>query len=309
MQSKRFLYIKSIGIGIGMATFFWLPALYERRFVLFDSIRVADSLSYFIRLDQWPLLGIGFISSLVLLFFAKHKITVFEKTSAVVTLCSAALALPISMFVWKLIPQLSFYVQFPYRFLSLASFIGAFTVSSMLSFVPNKIKGIVVFILTCSLVYIVLVSQSAIVYVDHGEGYYSTNEATTTVKNEYMPRWVQTIQTIRAAQKVEVLSGDAEFFSSQDTVQRIDGIIDAKAESLISINTIYYPGWGVALNGVLTPIEYKNPYGVMHITVPKGKHRLEASFRETGFRLVADIISLGFIILYIEWMIRMKFKP
>ena len=213
------------------------------------------------------------------------------------------------MFVWKLIPQLSFYVQFPYRFLSLASFIGAFTVSSMLSFVPNKIKGIVVFILTCSLVYIVLVSQSAIVYVDHGEGYYSTNEATTTVKNEYMPRWVQTIQTIRAAQKVEVLSGDAEFFSSQDTVQRIDGIIDAKAESLISINTIYYPGWGVALNGVLTPIEYKNPYGVMHITVPKGKHRLEASFRETGFRLVADIISLGFIILYIEWMIRMKFKP
>lgn len=309
MQNKRFLYIKSIAIGIGMATFFWLPALLERRFVLFDSVRVADSFSYFIQLHQWPLLGVGFIGSLVLLFFAKHKVTVFEKTSAVITLCSVALALPISTFIWKLIPQLSFYVQFPFRFLSVASFIGAFTVSSTLSVVPKKIKGVVVFILTGLLVYIALLSQSAIVYVDHGEGYYSTNEATTTVMNEYMPLWVQTIQTTRAAQKVEVLSGDAEFFSEKETVQRIDGIIDAKAESLISINTIYYPGWGVALNGVLTPIEYNNPNGVMHITVPKGKYRLEASFRETGFRLVTDIISLGFIILYFEWMIRMKFKP
>ena len=117
-----------------------------------------------------------------------------------------------------------------------------------------------------------------------------------------MPRWVQVIQTTRASKKVEVHSGDATYFSGKETPQYIDGIVEARSDSIVQINTIYYPGWGVTIDGKLIAIDYTNTHGVMRVNVSAGSHRLEASFRETGFRLITDIISFAFGVMYLVWI-------
>lgn len=308
-HAKSWMYIKAMILGMGMATFFWLPALYEKRFIIFDSVSISQPSSYFITSLNWSLLGIGFVAALLVLVFHTSKFTMFEKTTAMIALIAAWLSLPFSAFFWKWIPTLSSFVQFPYRFLSIVSMIGAFSVSAVLSVIPKKYTVICSLVLISIVVSITIRTQQSIDYVDRVEGYYSTNEGTTTVKNEFMPRWVQVVQTTRPRQKIEVLSGDATFFSVKETAQRIEGVLDVKAESVIQINTIYYPGWGVTLNGILTPLEHTNPYGLMRFAVEKGRYKLEASFRETGFRLLTDFVSLTSGVLYIVWMYSLRFRP
>ena len=46
--------------------------------------------------------------------------------------------------------------------------------------------------------------------VDRGEGFYATNEATTTVKDEYMPIWVQEKPKARFEKKAMIVSGEGE---------------------------------------------------------------------------------------------------
>ena len=305
-QVKPWTYIRGMILGVGMATFFWLPALFERRFVIFDQVSVADSFSYFVGFPNIYLLGVAVFAALAILVRTHKREIHVEKISAMIVLIASVLALPISRVVWVMIPFLSSLMQFPYRFLSLSCMVGAIAVAYCMSQVPKGHKVILLVLIFGLLGYQIVYKQLSIAYVDRVEGYYSTNEGTTTVKNEYMPRWVQVIQTARAIKKVEVLSGDATYFSGKETPQRIDGIIEAQSESLVQINTVYYPGWGVAIDGQLTTVDYKNPNGVMRIIVPTGRHRLEASFRETGFRLITDIVSFAFGIFYLIWVITLK---
>ena len=308
LSTRRWVYFRGMVIGVGMSTFFWLPALYERRYVLFDSVSISDPYAYFMTLLNWQLLGVGAVASFLVLVSRAHKFTVFEKCAAVITLVSVIFSLSLSRIIWQWVPMLASFIQFPFRLLSVVSFVGAFSVSSLLQELTKKNRVALVFALFCVLFYTTVRYQQSIYYVDRTEGYYSTNEGTTTVKNEFMPRWVQTLQTTRANQKVEVLSGDAVFTSIKETSQRIDGLLEVEAKSTIQINTIYYPGWGVTLNGVLIPVEYDNPYGLMHLTVPKGSYKFEASFRETGFRLITDVVSLIFGIIYLTGMIRSRLR-
>lgn len=303
-QTKVWEYIKGMLIGVGMATFFWLPALYERRYIIFDSVSVSDPYSYFVTYGNWPLLGVGLLAAMFVFISRAKKIALFEKVSAGITLFAVFLSLSISAFIWKSLPLLTSFIQFPFRFLSVASMIGAFSIAVFLSSLKKTSRVIAFSFLVVVLIYSTAQQQRFISYTDHVEGYYSTNEGTTTVRNEFMPRWVQVVPLKRANQKITVLSGDATFYSGKETPQRLDGILDVKQPSLIQINTIYYPGWGVTLNGILTPVDYINQYGLMQFGVEKGRYRLEVSFRETGFRLITDIISFAFGGIYILWMIK-----
>ncbi|MEK7577155.1 MAG: hypothetical protein AAB492_00870 [Patescibacteria group bacterium] len=302
LQPKPWVFIKGMIIGVGMATFFWLPALFERRFVIFDRVSVADTFTYFITVKNWWLLGVGVLAALYILFIRRAKFTAFERACAIIVLLASILSLPISAVLWSSVPSLSSFIQFPYRFLSVSTMIGAVGISAAMSLVQKKSRIYIFIIMLIALGGYTLFQQTKIRYSDRIEGYYSTNEGTTTVKNEYMPRWVQVIQTTRASKKVEVHSGDATYFSGKETPQYIDGIVEARSDSIVQINTIYYPGWGVTIDGKLTPIDYTNTHGVMRVNVSAGSRKLEASFRETGFRLITDIISFAFGVMYLVWI-------
>jgi hypothetical protein len=89
--------------------------------------------------------------------------------------------------------------------------------------------------------------------------------------------------------------------------QTIDMIVRASEDSVLQINMVYYPGWGISVDGQPTEIDYKNRQGIMHVAVPQGTHHVVAGFRETISRFLADNISLGFFVWYIILLI-IKYK-
>lgn len=288
-------------IGIGAAAFFWIPALLEKGLVRFDATVISDPARYFIGTQNAVLLGFSTVIALAVLLGIRKKYSPKDTAIMVFTVIGILMSVAVSMPVWNLaiVGQL---VQFPYRFLVLPVLFGPWIVAMTL----DRLKGWHVVVL--GIIFALIWIQGAgnelqrISFVNRNAGYYTTNEATTNVANEYMPKWVSDIPLSRPVETLEVIDGDVSFRSRTFAGEHIRVNFEASTESIVQINKIYYPGWGVTIDGRLTPIAYNNALGVMRIRVPQGHHIMEASFRETPTRLAADIVSLCFGIVYLVWL-------
>ncbi|MCX6792162.1 MAG: hypothetical protein NT149_03950, partial [Candidatus Gottesmanbacteria bacterium] len=193
-------------LGIGMVTFFWFPALYERKYVLFDAVQVANPAAYFITGPRVALLGFsGIVAACIAIFIRKPPMR--EKTFFVyLFIFTLFVVLPTGAFLWRS-NFLAHIFQYPFRFLSLNVVIGCWLVGYVLHYLRMFFR--VPFIVLCIAfgAWSTVLALKTVQYINLPEGYYTTNEATTTIQNEYMPRWVSQLPTQRAYQKLIFYQG------------------------------------------------------------------------------------------------------
>lgn len=283
-----FEFIVPVLLGLGMSGFFWLPALFETKFVHFDQVLVSNPVSYFVTSNRLVVSSIVSIVAAVLMLFRKQ--TRDTRFFIFVTATSFLLASSLSAPLWN-VEVLTKLIQFPYRFLAVSIVLGSWVVAGGVE--VNK-KRLAQLVLLFGLVWVVTVWQRLenIEYVQRPEGFYTTNEGTTTVADEYMPRWVRVKADSRPATKFEFLKGHGVIVPTTSSTQRLEADIITEDTSTVQINTIYYPGWGITIDGIRVPVRFENPRGVMQIEVPAGNHRLIGEFRETPGRFVADALSV-----------------
>ena len=304
VHPQRLAMIISAAWGVGMSMFFWLPALVEKRFVRFDTTIVSNPSYYFINVENAVLLGVGVIISLAIILGFFKKLTKLDKVMTLLALLGTLLSVAISAPFWS-IPLLGKLVQFPYRFLVLSVLFGPWVVALASEKVrgwQQKLFGVILLIVFS---HGTITQLTDIRFVERSEGYYTTNEATTNVANEYMPLWVTDIPLSRPVETLEVIDGDVEILHRTLLGEYIKVDVDAKMDSVVQINKIYYPGWGITLDNKLMPINYQNPLGVMRVEVPAGTHTLVAIFRETPLRLFADVASILCVIGYFIFVKRL----
>jgi hypothetical protein len=238
----------------------------------------------------------GIIAAAVALFTGKHLKR--EKSFFLVSfLITLFMVLPVSALIWRS-SLLAHIIQFPYRVLSVTIFIGCWLAAYVLEY-QHSIPRFLLIVLFIGLgAWSVVPSLQKVQYTDLPEGYYTTNEATTTVQDEYMPRWVSQKPTQHAYQKLIFYQGAGTFDVKKLSSQSIDVVVTVQEDSIVQINTVYYPGWGVTVDDAPVLIDYKNAQGLIRVPVPQGTHRLVAGFRETISRFLADNISLGFLIWF-----------
>ncbi|MFZ5535505.1 MAG: hypothetical protein ACOY3M_05155 [Patescibacteria group bacterium] len=293
----RGMFLTAGAIGVGFASFFWIPALLEKHLVRFDAVVISDPSSYFITPLNAGLIGLGTVVALAVFLGLRKKITRFESVAFFWAIAGIILALPITAPVWN-ISAFSVLFQFPYRALLLPVLFGPWIIAAVFEHLSGWRRvalSAVLFSVWLSTASVLLGEVSP---VRRDTGYYVTNEATTTVANEYMPRWVHDIPVNRPVETLEVINGDALLSTRTFSGEKITFTAEAKESSTIQINKIYYPGWGITVDNRLTPIDYANRLGVMRIEIPKGTHVVSADFRETPFRLAADLISILSFICY-----------
>jgi hypothetical protein len=285
--------------AIGIAAFFWIPALLEKRFVLFDSVGVSNPLHYFpasfdllVKNAPVAIIGIG------LLFVIPKKYHKERVLFTALVVGGAFFISELSAFLWSLKP-LQLFIQFPYRLFLFWLVAGSW----LISYIADSYKKLGVFI---AVICILWFGYNATGYahvesIEHPEGYFSTNEATTTVANEYMPRWVSVIPSRRADKRIEILTGNAEITPIEVNTNRVHVSIDASENSLLQINSLFYPGWGAMVDDKPVTIAYNNDLGVMQIPILEGTHTLFMEFRETKSRFLADMISLFSILFFLGY--------
>jgi len=307
---RRITNLIDIAFGIAMASFFWIPAIFEQRFVKFNENIISSPKAYFDISAFIVASYAGMAVPFVILIERAKKIPLYPILYfSILFLFAISVATKVSGPIWN-IALLGTIIQFPFRILFVTWFVVPYLLAATLNGSPKRRAiGTVCAVLLPMVLFAgqYLLKTNSLV---REEGYYSTNEASTTVKDEYMPKWVRVPSSAHAFQRYVVFKGNAQFEEKTVTSQRVDMIVHAKEDSVIQINTVFYPGWGAQLDGRPVPIEYDNEYGVMRIFVPTGSHRLFVEFRETVFRFTAGVVSAisGIVWIVYVWGIGIRRK-
>lgn len=283
-QSKRTVE-SSVGgfliflLSLGLSAFFWLPALFDIQFIR-DSIQVSDYSVYFLTWNSfWNLVGpvslFVFVMDLIFYIKLKNPTILFF---LLLSLSSVFIATSLSNVVWQALP-LPKLVQFPWRFLSLTMLSGSVLVGYFVYVVKNK--PIVWFLLMTMIVSGLLGMHVKTIARD--DGYYESNDDTTTIKNEYMPRWVTRDPTNAPAKHLEIVAGSGEIVGTNQ--------VEAEESVVVQINTVYFPGWKILVDGNEAVIDYSNN-GIMRVSVGPDRHIITSKFTETPWRLFANLLSL-----------------
>jgi hypothetical protein len=293
-------------LGLSLSAFFWLPAIGESRLTILGQTVVSKPLEHLV--SNLALLGLVnllvFFLAFVLWLKKKEKQPGFFLG---LFLLAVFFSTPLSTFFWQIFPW-SFLFQFPFRFLSLTLPAIAFLVAFVFEKVLPKRRAIGFGLTFAVLFFFSLPFFRPTEFAQKPEGFYLTNEDSTTVHNEYLPLWVKTPPTERAKEKVELIEGEGEIKEVQDRGRRLEFRVMVAEPIKVRVNTLYYPGWQVFVDGKKATFSFENENGVIEIPIEKGDHQIKVEFGETPFRLLADGLSLVGAIFLGLWLIKRKNK-
>lgn len=290
LRKETINLIKSLGLGIGLSAFFWLPAFYDKQYTVFDKTAVSDFSGYFITFKNLDLLGIVFfiaiLGGLSVLFLRKTKEYLYFLTT---TFLLTVLIFPFSLIFWQYFPLVN-YIQFPFRLISYLILGSAYLIAFQINLLQGKIKILFVLLFLAAILYSAKDFILPKNYQYYPDSFYSTNQDTTTVKNEYMPKWVKEVSSFKS-EKVSVITGNESVQNLFTNGNKTIFSVYSPQKSLLQFNGVYYPGWTVKVDGRVTSIDY-NTNGLIRFFVDKGSHNVIIYFTETPLRIFADLISL-----------------
>jgi len=305
----------AMGLGLGLAAWFWLPATLEKRYLRYDTTLVgfyqthwpslkqlvrsswgygfshpgteADAMSFQIGLAHLFIVGISLVLILARRRLAKLKLAIFW---LFVFGISVLLMLEVSDPFWKIVPWLP-YLQMPWRLLA----VSVFAAVALAGWVVVNLPGKTVAAGLLSLAVIIAnrnhwrINQ----VFDPGENYYLAINNTTTMASEHLPQGADKFDDFPpATAKLEFLRGQGEISYQTNTAAAVEAVIMAKTDSLVRFNQIYFPGWRYWLNAQPLEVTFKPNRPLPQFSIPSGRYTFSAQFTRTLERQVADIISL-----------------
>lgn len=219
----------SILLGVGLAAFFWIPALWDRQFIQISRMVTSPDLDYhshFItisellappRVAEVGLMNPGIPNTLGTLLAALSVLSLAalwrlrrpdERTQLIVALCGMAAVVfivsPQSAIVWESIPLMK-YLVFPHRFLRLGSLLMAVLCGAAVRLFASRSKTFSSsFVVTLACAGAIVVSAFPLLYppyyrdqpfnpsfADMMEFERRTGTLGTTSFGEYLPVWVE----------------------------------------------------------------------------------------------------------------------
>ncbi len=318
-------------LGLGLSAWFWLPAIVEKQYIIFDQIYAGFFKDQFV--SFWQLLRspwgyglshpqnpepgdmsyqLGLIHIGVMLVYSSwfifhgrkskdRSLGLFILPSFII---SIFLMLKISETLWDNLPFLSL-VQFPLRFSSVAVFVSAIAAALLIKHLSFKK---IVFVLLIILVIYANRNHWKINEVfDPGESYYLQQKPTTTSFNEHLPKWGRAISEV-ASSKYQALGGEGKIQIIEDKSHRVAAEIVAGTPITLRLNQFYFPGWEVKVDGQKQDFNYLSDgqsYGLIVFDMTSGKHTVLAEFKNTPIRNLADFISMISVILWIGFLCKL----
>ena len=120
-----------------------------------------------------------------------------------------------------------------------------------------------------------------------------------------MPKWVKKVLDEMPKEKIEIITGEGDISNLITNGNRYNFDFIAKQKSLIQINTVYFPGWVLKIDGKDAPVIYSEN-GLIRFKILQGNHKIETRFTETKLRFISDVISIGSLIFVMFLILNKK---
>jgi hypothetical protein len=324
-------FVVMVGMGFGLSAWFWIPATIEKQYIKYDLIFdrfYADHFPSFFQLLRSPWgygldnigsdrdgmsFQIGLIQILVMLILmsvwwflkSKKEIKVTGSFSTLLFLGSIFLALKISLPFWDSLPLLK-YVQFPWRFLTLATFASAIAAALLIKYLPlKKIPFVILLVL-------VLYANRNHLRINEvfnpGESYYLNQKPTTASFDEHAPLWALPPKE-QSISKLEFLTGSGKIKYIENKSSKVKVEIETKNQAKLVFNQFYFPGWQLFLDDKAVNFNYQTNdlnQGLPVFEISEGKHLFLAEFKNTWDRNLGDFISLGSTAIWFGLLLYIK---
>lgn len=323
-----FSFFKSIILSLGLSSFFWLPAVWERKYTYSFLVPVSDFDIHFLKLkdlfsETWNLvfsdtnvnnqmsysLGLFLLPFLILALFllikqckksknrAKSKYFYFVYFSVLFLItCFLMINNSLSVFIWN-ISGIKNFVQFPWRLLSLTVFISSFLVAYVYENVSYKLIKIFLTIV----IFVQIINVQKFVVPEKREffknEFYLTNDGTTTSNNEFLPIWVKKAMGNRPEEILNVYDDNGQKVDIDYSVLKNESnkiVLDFKNKKKIKVvlNKIYFPGWKV--NNQEPEISDNGLISFEREAFDKYHSSLVVlKFKNTNIRIISNIISIA----------------
>lgn len=304
-----------------LVAFFYLPALLEKKYITLDKLSlntqydqhfvypvqlIKDDFSFGYSKpgdqDTMPL-TLGrvhtslLILSLILFLFTKNKknkpVTTFF---ALATIASIFMLLSNSLFIYKLIPPLT-YLQFPWRWLllttiTLPTFIGL----SLSSLKDTKLNSILITIASIILLYQTLPLTKITNSIHYSNQDYHSFPSTSSVLHENTSIWFDREKNLEfPTQYIYERNNDTKpqitIWNSRKHVYKVSS---DQAMNILE-RTAYFPGWKVYVDNQETEINYQDKQypGIITFKAPSGEHLVKTVFtQQTNPRIIGNTLSL-----------------
>lgn len=325
-QKYTFAFFGLIGLIFGFlfSAFFWVPAVFEQKYILIDKVTKGaygggfTAWNRFIS-SQWNYGGgsefskeigisgwIAIIGSFWCIGNAKQR-----RDKWIIGGClffffiALFLMTPQSASIWEKAPFMV-KLQFPWRFLSLTTFlaavVGGITIPHMLRlFFYSENTRRFLYLVFCVLSIVITSNMwHPNAYINFPDEYFTGIFDGTTDTGEASPIWSVRFMEHRPKNRIEVINGKAIIEEGfRNTTTRAYTIKSENEVQLVE-NTLYFPGWNVLVDNIKVPIEFQSPIhrGLMTFFVPKGIHTVTILFGDTKVRRMANWLSaLSVIVL------------
>jgi hypothetical protein len=297
-------------IGVLAATYFWLPALAEKQYVIgLNSVTFSDHFPSLFQL-LIPSWGSGFsapeisademsqqIGICALSIFVLSFVSIFRSNEdrrairffliALTVVC--ILMVDISIPIWNILSPLQL-IQYPWRLLSVILIITPFLAALVMK--HWKPWAIVVVCLASILFSIGYVRP--VLYQHRDDSYYlsdkSFTDGTNSMGNSFSTVWTSW-KNQKSASRVNVIAASASVEQLQTRPMSDSFSVNTASYATLEVNRLYFPGWQVFIDGKSVPINYKTN-GTLEFIVPSGFHQVTTSFNSTPIRFFANIVSI-----------------
>lgn len=316
-QSRlRLFAFLSLAAGVGLAAFYWLPALLEHKYTYGDLFMRDMYRSHFAPITQFFLpnfnddpslqtggvvmwLGLTQTIAIVVAAWAlvKRRLTGIHKSLVIFGLVAFGISFffmtPFSGLLWERISFLRQF-QFPWRFLAPVAFATAILSVAYAAFIKQSKLLLTGFILV-TVVSTIFYWKPPLGFDRIDEEYFWNYPLNTTFFGEADVIWSAGPASAFPPNRVEVVTGDAKINSFVRHTAWHTFTVESDSESTLVSNTQYFPGWQVFVGGVKTPIQFQNPEarGLLQFTVPPGTHEVRVVFARSRARLAGEIISIA----------------
>lgn len=325
---KRLL--PSLGVSLLAVSFFWLPALFEKKFTVLDTSPLnlnqlklhfpsLDQLfgsawdhgySYAFAVDGIPL-GLGLIAifsaciAIPIQIVRKSK-NLFENIVLILFFLLIYLMNSNSEFLWNTFPITSI-IQFPWRLLFFTTFLSAIITAMIAQYWNKTIIAVIIVVLLFSL------SKTSlnINNFHYPNEYWFSFPLNTTILNENDPIWYKRTEALNFIDQHDAIIMTPDSSStSQITAfngSRHDYAISLASDSSVIEKTLYFPGWETKVDGKSIDLTETTDryFGLINFDLKAGEHHVVTKFtQKTPWRIIGNLLSvlgiIGMIYLHKE---------
>jgi len=319
-------------IGALLSAWFWLPALAEARYVhleemttgyfhyalhfrsldlvqrsvLFDYAITAEKQPFRMGLVQ-AVLAIAGVAAIVRGWIRRRRVEAQSAFGVLLLAFSTWMITPLSRPLWDHLPLLPM-VQFPWRFLSLQALATCLVAAYL---IPKRLwwgwglmlllGALVLFSTLSGLQPERLLIQEDDITTERLMLYeYFTANVGTTIRNDYLPRWVDPRPFTSEAFwlggskpvpfAIEGQVASANLVALGPTSERW-AIEVASPESLLAFHTYYYPGWVAYVDGQRLAVEPLPGLGYIGLRLSQGAHDVLLRLGRTRVQFLAEVLS------------------